>query len=85
MRFNQAEKYEIIRLVEDSEIGPIRNDGQLEFLGQVFKAVSYAALAGIQDAGSHRQTVNGWNVWKYRGRSIRTLREEFLKNEADEE
>ena len=24
MRFNQQEKYEIIRIVEDSEIGPIR-------------------------------------------------------------
>lgn len=29
MRFNQAEKYEIIRLVEDSEIGPIRTIKEL--------------------------------------------------------
>jgi len=29
MRFNQAEKYEIIRLVEDSEIGPVRTIKEL--------------------------------------------------------
>jgi len=59
----------------------IRDDGQLDFLEQTFKAVSYAALAGIHDSGSHRQTVNGWNVWKYKGKAIKYIREEFLASQ----
>ncbi|XVJ68000.1 MAG: hypothetical protein HEQ40_18145 [Lacibacter sp.] len=38
----------------------ILDDGSLEVLGQSFSSPSYAALAGIQDAGSDRKTVNGW-------------------------
>ncbi len=59
----------------------IREDGQLEMLGQVFRAPSYAALAGIQDAGSNRKTVNGWNVWKYKGKTLKKIREEYMKNQ----
>jgi len=40
-------------------------------------------LAGIQDAGSDRQTVNGWTSWKTtNGETIAELRNRFLK-EAD--
>ena len=37
----------------------VLEDGSLELLGQQFSSPSYAALAGIQDAGSDRKTVNG--------------------------
>ena len=36
----------------------VTNDSSIEILGQVFSSLSYAALAGIQDAGSDRKTVN---------------------------
>ena len=36
----------------------VTNDRSIEILGQVFSSLSYAALAGIQDAGSDRKTVN---------------------------
>lgn len=57
----------------------IKEDGQLEVLGQRFSSPSYAALAGIQDAGSNRKTVNGWNVWKYKGKTLKKIRESYLK------
>lgn len=57
----------------------IKEDGQLEVLGQLFSAPSYAALAGIQDAGSDRKTVNGWNVWKYKGKTLKKIRETYIK------
>ena len=54
-------------------------DGALEVLGQTFSSPSYAALAGIQDAGSDRKTVNGWTSWKTAsGISLAELREKFL-------
>jgi transposase InsO family protein len=53
MRFNQAEKYEIIRLVEDSEIGPIRTIKELGINKSTFynwygkyKQGGYDALGG---------------------------------------
>jgi hypothetical protein len=61
----------------------IQEDGSLELLGQKFSSPSYAALAGIQDAGSDRQTVNGWTSWKTtNAETIAELRNRFLK-EAD--
>lgn len=58
----------------------IHDDGSLELLGQKFSSPSYAALAGIQDAGSDRQTVNGWTSWKTKdGQLIADLREKYLK------
>lgn len=58
----------------------VHDDGSLEVLGQKFSSPSYAALAGIQDAGSDRQTVNGWTSWKTEdGKLIADLREEYLK------
>ena len=58
----------------------IDSNGSLIVLGQTFSSPSYAALAGIQDAGSERKTVNGWTSWKtLQGILIADLREEFLK------
>lgn len=48
-RNGQLKKYEAVVL----------EDGSLELLSQQFSSPSYAALAGIQDAGSDRKTVNG--------------------------
>ncbi|NBC03545.1 MAG: hypothetical protein GVY20_07555 [Bacteroidetes bacterium] len=60
----------------------VHDDGSLELLGQKFSSPSYAALAGIQDAGSDRQTVNGWTSWKTEdGKLITDLREEYLKKQ----
>jgi len=60
----------------------VHDDGSLELLGQKFSSPSYAALAGIQDAGSDRQTVNGWTSWKTEdGKLIVDLREEYLNQQ----
>jgi len=60
----------------------VHDDGSLELLGQKFSSPSYAALAGIQDAGSDRQTVNGWTSWKTEeGKLIADLREEYLNQQ----
>jgi hypothetical protein len=68
-RNGQQKKYE----------ATISKDGSLEVLGQIFSAPSYAALAGIQDAGSDRQTVNGWTSWKTEnGQTLAELREKLL-------
>lgn len=57
----------------------ILEDGAMEMLGQQFSSPSYAALAGIQDAGSERKTVNGWTSWKtLNGKSLYDLRELLL-------
>ena len=40
---------------------------------------SYAALAGIQNSGSDRMTVNGWTIWKTeKGEFLSDLRDKFL-------
>lgn len=68
-RNGQPKKYEAI----------ISADGSLEVLGQTFSSPSYAALAGIQDAGSDRKTVNGWTSWKAEnGQTLADLREKLL-------
>jgi hypothetical protein len=57
----------------------IEEDGSLSLLDQTFSSPSYAALAGIQDAGSDRKTVNGWTSWKNKkGKMIAELREAYL-------
>lgn len=57
----------------------VLEDGSLEFLGQTFSSPSYAALAGIQDAGSDRKTVNGWTSWKnLKGQTLAEMREKLL-------
>ncbi len=68
-RNGQPKKYEAVVL----------EDGSLELLGQQFSSPSYAALAGIQDAGSDRKTVNGWTSWKnIQNRTLADLREQLL-------
>lgn len=60
----------------------ILEDGSLKLLEQVYSSPSYAALAGIQDAGSDRKTVNGWTSWRTdEGKVLADIREEFLHNE----
>lgn len=55
-------------------------NGSLETLGRTFSAPSYAALACLKDAGSDRETVNGWISWKDReGRTLSDLREQLLQ------
>lgn len=57
----------------------VLEDGSLHLLGQWFSSPSYAALAGIQDAGSDRKTVNGWTSWKNgRNKTLADLREQLL-------
>jgi hypothetical protein len=59
----------------------VLDDGSLELLGQQFSSPSYAALAGIQDAGSDRKTVNGWITWKNSyGKTLADLRNLFTKS-----
>jgi len=61
----------------------VHEDGSLELLGQKFSSPSYAAIAGIQDAGSDRETANGWNRWKTKeGKLIADLREKYLQNKG---
>jgi len=68
-RNGQPKKYE----------ATVLEDGSLELLGQQFSSPSYAALAGIQDAGSDRKTVNGWTSWKNEhNRTLADLREQLL-------
>ncbi len=54
-------------------------DGSMEVLGKRFSAPSYAALACLQDAGSNRETVNGWTTWRNSmGETLAELRTQFL-------
>ena len=72
-RNGQQKKYE----------AKILDDGSLELLGQNFSSPSYAALAGIQDSGSDRQTVNGWTSWKTSDeKTLAELREKLLNTES---
>ena len=62
-------------------VADILPDGSLSLLSQTFSSPSFAALAGIQDAGSERKTVNGWTSWKTEeGKTLYDLREIFLNN-----
>ena len=68
-RSGQPKKYE----------ATVLEDGSLELLGQQFSSPSYAALAGIQDAGSNRKTVNGWTSWKnQKNKTLADLRDQLL-------
>lgn len=58
----------------------VLDDGSLELLGQKFSSPSSAAVAAIQDAGSDRETENGWRVWKNSDENtLDDLREEHIK------
>ena len=57
----------------------IFEDGSIELLGKQFSSPSYAAVYGIQDAGSDRKTVNGWTAWRLdNGDLLSDVRERFL-------
>ena len=57
----------------------IQDDGSLLVDGKQFSSPSFAALYGIQAAGSSRATVNGWRVWKTdAGQSLFELRAAHL-------
>ncbi len=60
--------------------GEILEDGSIYVLEQCFSSPSYAALAGIQNAGSDRKTVNGWTSWKLKrlDKSLAEIRKEYL-------
>ncbi|HRX62033.1 MAG TPA: hypothetical protein P5260_12600 [Candidatus Competibacter sp.] len=45
-------------------IATILEGGIINVLGQNFRSPSYAALACINNAGSNRNTINGWASWK---------------------
>lgn len=60
----------------------ILDDGSLKVLDKVYSSPSYAALAGVQDAGSDRKTVNGWTSWKTdSGKVLAGIREDFLNEQ----
>ncbi len=57
----------------------ICEDGSIELLGKRFSSPSYAAVYGIQDAGSERKTVNGWTAWRTDdGEFLSVLRDKYL-------
>ena len=75
-RNGQSKKYDAL----------ILEDGSLEVLGQSFSAPSYAALVGIQDAGSDRKTVNGWTSWKTEDwHTLADLRNKLLNTPTNED
>lgn len=63
----------------------VTEDGSVIVLDKKFKSPSYAAIFGIQDAGSDRKTVNGWTSWKAKdGKSLADLRLDYLKEKENE-
>lgn len=57
----------------------LEQDGSITVLGKTFPSVSYAAVYVIQNAGSHRKTVNGWTSWRDpRGVFLADVRKKFL-------
>lgn len=64
--------------------GVIESDGSITVLGKTFSSPSFAALYGIQEAGSSRKTVNGWTSWRTAdGESLHDLREKYLKQQKE--
>jgi hypothetical protein len=67
-------------------IATVQANGSLQVLDKTFSSPSYAALYGIQNAGSNRRTVNGWTSWKdFQDRTLADLREDYLRSEESEE
>ena len=61
-------------------------DGSIEVLGKSFSAPSYAALLCVQDAGSSRNTVNGWISWKTAdGKTLADLRDTLLNTPSPDQ
>lgn len=63
----------------------ILEDGSLELPGKQFSSQGYAALAGIQVAGSDRKTVIGCTSWKNnKNNTLVELREQLLNTSLTE-
>lgn len=63
-------------------IATICEDGSIDLMGKQFSSPSYAAVYGIQDAGSSRKTVNGWISWRLdTGEFLSSVRERYLNRE----
>lgn len=64
-------------------IATICEDGSIELMGKQFSSPSYAAVYGIQDAGSSRKTVNGWISWRLdTGELLTSVREQYLNRDT---
>jgi hypothetical protein len=59
--------------------GIIEANGSITVDGEAFSSPSYAALYCIQDSGSHRRAVNGWNAWRGpSGALLHELRDQMM-------
>lgn len=64
-------------------IGTVCQDGCIQVMEKQFTSPSYAAVYGIQDAGSKRKTVNGWTAWRTDdGEFLSVLRQKYLAIKA---
>ena len=65
-------------------VAKVEVDGTITFLEERFTSLSDAALRGIKNAGSPRNTVNGWQSWAVEGgRSLHDVRADFLSNAGE--
>ena len=65
----------------------LNGDGSLTVNDNNFSSPSYAALYCIKEAGSDRETVNGWTKWKTKdGESLSGIRNRYLEiSELDDD
>ena len=69
---------------QKSYFAEIQKDGSMVVLSQQFTSPSYAALHGINDAGSNRSTVNGWTSWKSKNsKTLAEIRKLYLAEKLD--
>lgn len=60
--------------------GILNEDGSITVDGNNFSSPSYAALFCIQEAGSERETVNGWTIWRTKdGELLSNIRNKYLE------
>jgi len=63
----------------------VNEEGTMTVLDKTFRSPSFAALLGIQDAGSGRTTVNGWTSWKTHDEKwLVDLRSSYLQQKEQE-
>lgn len=61
----------------------ILSNGAIEVLGKTFAAPSYAGSYCMREAGSDRDSCNGWTRWRTNeGLKLDDLRQKFLKQNA---
>lgn len=62
--------------------GVLSEDGNITVLGTTFSSPSNSAVHAIQDAGSNRETVNGWTSWRNsQGVTLSKLRKQLLSKQ----